>query len=301
MSKLSWTLLLVASMAGIAAFYPIAKILNGAVDPYVLAFFRYFVATLALISVMAYKNRLRLPPRNEWPFFLMLSFFFVMPTGLIVIGIAHTNSVVSAILVNTNALLIAFLAPMLILEHTNARKALAFVVGFTGVVAVVLNGQPLPVLLNSDYFFGAVLLLGASLLSALYGIYAKAYVRKYDGLYVTFFSSAIGSVMLAFVLVLGGKFSEMTVPAPYIIVSLLAIGIICTAIPHVVWSSSLKHLDAQTAGSFKLLIPIFAMAYSFLFFQESFTIWMLLGLLLTSAGIYIVQREEKVAPSVSNI
>ena len=65
MSKLSWGLLLVASMVSIAAFYPIVKALNGSMDPYLIAFFRFSIASLILVPVMAYRHSLRLPPIND--------------------------------------------------------------------------------------------------------------------------------------------------------------------------------------------------------------------------------------------
>ena len=99
MSRLSWTILLVLSMAGIAATYPILKYLNGAVDPYLLAFLRFFVASLALAPIMAYRHSLRPPPKSDLPLFLVLAFSVTIPTVFIVIGVEHTNTIVSAVLI----------------------------------------------------------------------------------------------------------------------------------------------------------------------------------------------------------
>jgi len=292
MSKLSWTILLVLSMAGIAATYPILKYLNGAVDPYLLAFLRFFVASLALMPIMAYRHSLRPPPKSDLPLFLMLAFTVTIPTVFIVIGVEHTNSIVSAILVNTNPLVVALLAPLLIAEQMTVKKSLALCVGFLGVISVVLNGQSFATLFNSTYFFGSMLLVAVAFLSGLYAIYAKGAVRKYDGLYVTFFSITLGCAMLAAIVGFQGGFAPLLNFTPPIFLSILSIGIIGTAIPWVLWGSSLKHLDAHVAASFKLLIPVFAALYSFLFLTETFTIWMPVGLALISGAIYVVQRDD---------
>src|SRR3989344_2979170 len=301
MSKLSWTILLVASMAGIGAFYPIVKALDGALDPYLIAFFRFSIASLILVPLMAYRSSLRLPPKRDLVFFVFLAFCAVAPTALIVMGIERTNSVVAAILINSNALMVALLAPLLIHEAMTYQKILGFGVGFIGVICVVLNGNNPLTHVDSIYILGALLLLLGALLGAVNKIYAKGYVRKYDGLYVTFFSVTLGSILLGLFTATRGGFTELPHLEPSVLFSMLAIGVISTAIPWVIWNSSLKHLDAHVAASFNLLIPVFASIYSFLFLSEQFTAWMLLGLLLTSAGIYIVQREEKVVPIVSNI
>ena len=298
MSKLRWATLLVLAMAGIAAMYPIAKILGTSTDPYLLAFFRFFVAAIAILPIMAYRHSLRLPPKNEWLFFLFLGICAVIPTVCIAIGIVHTNSLVSAILINTNPLIVALLAPFLIAEHMTPKKALALAVGFAGVVFVVLNGHGIASLLNSDYFFGSTILMLGALLTAFFTMYTKVSVRKYEGLYVTFFSVALGSTILALVVGIRGGFASMPEMTPAVLASLLTLGIVATAIPYVIRSSSMKHLDAHTAASYHLLIPVFAAFYSFLFLSESFTVWMLIGLVLTSVGVYIVQREEKIVSGI---
>src|SRR3989344_7993122 len=73
MSKLSWTLLLTASMAGIAAFYPITKILDGAIDPFLLAFFRFSIAALVLLPFILYKGTLALPQKRDFPLFALVA------------------------------------------------------------------------------------------------------------------------------------------------------------------------------------------------------------------------------------
>ena len=294
MSKLSRTLLLVASMAGIAAFYPIVKALDGALDPYLFAFFRFSIASLILVPLMAYRSSLRLPPKRDLVFFVFLAFCAVAPTALIVMGIERTNSVVAAILINSNALMVALLAPLLIHETMTYRKILGFGVGFLGVLFVVLNGTNPLIHVDSLYMLGALILLLGALFGALNKVYAKAYVRKFDRLCVTFFPVAFGSILLAILAVSRGGFAALPPAAPSLVLSMLAIGVISTAIPWVVWNSSLKHLDAHVAASFNLLIPAFAALYSFAFLHESFTFWMLLGLALISVGVYVVQREETI-------
>jgi len=291
MSKLTWTLLLVGSMAGIAAFYPIAKMFDGA-DALFVGFFRFALASLALLPIVLYRHAFRLP---EWRHLTLLAFIAlcgVIPTVFIVIGIEQTTSVVAAILINTNPLVIALLSPLLISEVVTTRKKLGLIVGFVGVVSVVLNGEDPLSLFNSTYVWGAFILLIAAVFAGLNKIYSKGLVRIYDGLFVTFFATFIGSAMLALLLAFTGKFAGVAEFSGPQMLALIAAGIVCTAIPWSIWASSLKHLDVHVAASFNLLIPIFAALYSLLLFDEQFTRWILAGMLLTSIGVYIVQKEE---------
>lgn len=298
MSKLTWTFLLVGSMAGIAAMYPILKTLDGAVEPLLLAFFRFSVAAIALFPIVLYRNSFAMLTKRDLALFTFIAACAVVPTALLVVGIGLTNSIVAAILINSNPLIIAVLSPLLIGEHVHGKKKITLIIGFLGVVLVVLNGHDLVALLKSEYFFGSLILLFAALLGGINKIYSRDLVRKYDGLYVTFIALVIGSLLLAFTVTLQNGFAAVTQFTPTTFFLLLALGVICTAIPWAIWNSSLKHLDVHVAASFSLLIPILAAMYSLLFFSETFTSWIFAGMLLTSIGIYFVQREEKVVPSV---
>jgi len=294
MSKLSWTLLLTASMAGIAAFYPITKILDGAIDPFLLAFFRFSIAALVLLPFILYKGTLALPQKRDFPLFALVALCGVIATSLIFFGIERANSIVSAILVNTNPLMIALLSPFLISEYVTKSKRVGLIVGFIGVIVIVLNGHDPVTLFKSEYFWGSLILLAAAIFASINKIYSKGLVRMYDGLYVTFLATAFGAAMLSAVAVFNGAIPQVIDAAVSHPLALLTIGVVSTAIPWTIWSSSLKHLDVHVAASFSLLIPIFAALYSFIFLTEDFTLWMLFGMILTSAGIYIVQREEKI-------
>ena len=298
MNKFTWTISLVASMAGIAATYPITKALNGAVDPFMLAFLRFFIASLALLPIILYRRTLSIPRGKELGLFGLIALCAVLPTALIAISIPLTNSVVAAILINTNPLIIVLIAPFLIGEKVTSSKIVGLFIGFCGVVAVVLNGHNPFTELSSSYLWGTLILLFAALLSALNKTYSRNLVRKYDGLYVTFLGVVLGALALGAINVLRGGLSLLPEFTTNVTLSVLTIGIIGTAIPWVVWSNSLKHLDVHIAASFYLLIPVFATFYSFFFLSEQFTFWMLLGLILTSIGIYIVQRQEKITTGV---
>lgn len=298
MSKTAWTLLLVMSMAGIAAIYPIVKVLDGTVDPFLLAFFRFLIAALALLPVVMLRHAFALPKGKEWYTFFFIAACAVAPTALIVVGVAKTNTIVSAILINSNPLIVAFLAPFLIAEHVSSKKILGLALGFLGVISIVLNGQAPGALFHSEYLLGSLVLLTGALLSALNKIYSLNLVKRYDGLFVTFFAVALGSAMLALIVMGQQGFGQVFQLAPRSVLMLLAMGIVSTAIPWTIWSSSLKHLDVHVAASFNLLVPVFATLYSFVFFDESFTIWALVGMILTSIGIYIVQKEGEARPIV---
>lgn len=285
-----WPLLLVASAAGIASFYPLTKSLTD-VDPYTIALLRSGIAALVLIPVMYYWRSLRLPPTDEWPLILFLAFCTVAPTAFLASGIAHTNSVIAAILMNTQPLLIGLASPFLIAERTSAMKLVAIGIGFVGVVFVIWNGRTPGGVLDDVYLWGILLVMTGACISALNKMYSKRLVLRHDGLYATFFGTVVGSsLLILFLAATGGLGGLAKLDAPEWLAAFL-IGTLATAIPWVVWASSLKYLDVQVAASFNLLIPIFAAFYSFLFLDEALTLWIFAGLVLTSIGVYIVQRK----------
>ncbi len=297
MEKLKWTLSLTAPMAGIAFMYPIISVLDGTINPVLLSFFRFSIASVALTPLILYRRSFALPSKKELLVLLAISFCAVIPTSLVSLGIEMTNSIVAATLVNTNPLIVTLLAPFLIGERITVKKILGLVLGFAGVVAVIFNGQNPFTNVGDAYLMGAFITLGGALLSALNKIYSKNLVRKYDGLYVTFLGVVFGTIMLGCLEGFKNGFHDIPQLTPWTILLLITLGVVNTALPWTIWSSSLKHLDIHVAASFNLLVPVFAALYSLVFLSEKFTFWILIGLAFVCIGIYVVQREEAVTPN----
>lgn len=284
-----WSFILVVTMLFWSTLYVFLKLIDEQLDPLILAWARFFVATIVLLPLMIYRKELKLPEKTDMPRLLLIGLIgSAIPTSLLVIGVRYASVATTSIIINANVLLVALLAPLLIKEKTNSKKIIGVMVGMLGVIIVIVNGQNPFTNTDTQYLIGSLLVFVAAISVALFAVYVKKEVKKYDGTFVTFYSFLAAIAMLTVVNLFTGNFSEIIYLPPEQYLWLVLIGILATALPFVIWNSSVKYIGSATASSFKLLIPVFATIFAVVFFKEELTIWIVVGLILTLGGVAIV-------------
>ncbi len=281
---------LVLGMAAWATLYPFIKLLNGSVDPYTLALVRYGIASALLTLFLVHDPQRRFPKQSDWQRFILLGFIgTALTTVLIALGVQYSTASASSILVNTNPLMIALLAPLLIHERTKNDQILGVLIGIVGIIFVVLNGKQFSL---PGYGAGSLLLLAAAFCQALYAIFMKPLIKTYGSLATSTWMALVGFVELVAVTTLMGNGRQIFDLLPMQWMLLLLIGVVSTAVGSFIWIHSLGRLSATASTSFKLLIPVFATLYGVLFLGEQLTPWILGGMLLTTVGILLTQQRQ---------
>lgn len=279
---------LVIGMASWATLYPLIKLLNGHVDPYLLALVRYGVASLILAGIVLHYSNSSMPQRKDWILCIVLGFLGALTTVFIALGVEHSTASASSILVNTNPLKIAILAPLMIHERTKFVQLAGVLLGIIGIVFVVFNGT---VAALSGYGTGVAFLLGAAFCQALYAMYMKPLVKQYGALMTTTTMAVMGFFELLVIVLLNGRLKQAFLFSAQQWQVLFLIGAVSTALGSYLWIQSLGRLSATASTSFKLLIPVFATLYGVFFLGEQLTPWIVGGMLLTTAGILLAQPK----------
>jgi len=194
-------------------------------------------------------------------------------TLFISIGIQYSTIIHSSLIVNSSPLFVALLAPFIIKEKTNWKKILA-----------------VEELLKKDFLFGISLLFSAALCQVFYTIFVKKYLQYYSAMTIVLYATLVGFISMFFLSLFSGKIFDLVNISAVNIVLLVLIGTLSTVIPLVIFSSSVKHLGSVNASSFKFFIPIFAILFAVLFFQENLSVWIGSGFSLTALGIYFTQK-----------
>jgi multidrug transporter EmrE-like cation transporter len=65
----------------------------------------------------------------------------------------------------------------------------------------------------------------------------------------------------------------------------------CMVLQAVVWQQALKHYPLSLAYPFQSLTMFVILVLSYVFFQESISVFNVLGILIIFAGIYLLSRE----------
>lgn len=172
-------------------------------------------------------------------------------------------------------------------EKITPKKLTALVLTFAGLIFVTgafSGGEHLSL---KALFLG----LGAGLGYALYSIFAKYLVPKYDAVTITTYTFVVASVFAV-------PFSGVIPKAELIlsakgITSALALAIVSTVLPFLFYTKGLKGMDAGKASVLATIEPFVAAVVGVLLFHEKMTPLKIFGMLLIVTAIIILNIKNK--------
>ena len=200
------------------------------------------------------------------------------------IGMAHASGVKASI-TEASSTFFAILVAALIFhtEKLNLRKIAGCLVGFAGVLVILLPGNTLDLHMQ---FTGEGFILISTLMYAMSSSIMKQYSKRED----TFVQFIIGGIVLAIAgAALGGRLSGFS-PASTILLLYMAF---ISAAAYTLWSILLRHNPVSRIAVFGFMNPVLGAILSALLLGEqnqAFSVYGLLSLVLVTAGIVIVYR-----------
>ncbi len=282
--------LAVASAALFGVSTPLAKLLLGSVDPWLLAGLLYLGAGLGLGMVQLARNTLRLPTaeaplrRADLPWLAA-----VVGTGgvagplLLMLGLARTDAAGASLLLNLEGLATMALAWLVFRENVDRRLlvgALAILAG-----AVLLSWQGRGVGLD----LGALLIAGACLAWGIDNNLTRK-LSSADPLQIALTKGLIaGAVNLTLALAQGA-----TLPGPGIILAAGMVGFLGYGVSLVLFVLALRHLGAARTGAYFALAPFIGALLAILLLGDPLTPRLLFagGLMAVGLWLHLAERHE---------
>ena len=242
--------------------------------------------TVALYSVVS--GRIMLPKKESVKGIALVSLLqTVLQYSLMYVGLLYTTSVKGAILKSTDVFFVALIASLIFkLEKLTAKKLIACIIGFAGVIIMNLKGLSLQINPLGD---GLVLLC---ILSYSFSVIAvKLFAQKEDPIILCGYQMTLGGVVLLTIGgVLGGKVD---------FVGLLPIFVCLCAIygiSYTLWTVLLKYNPASSVTIYSFMIPVFGVIFSALLLSEDggvSTSNLIVALVLVCIGIILWGYEKK--------
>ncbi|MBI2411011.1 MAG: DMT family transporter [Candidatus Kerfeldbacteria bacterium] len=294
-----WQSILFITMIIWSSYFIVSKVLLKQYTPISLVIFRILFATLVL-GIIYYGSKDRKQKKftltkRDIVLLTVSSLTGVLASSLfLMLSVKYIGAGLASILINTNPLFITFVAIVLKIEKGSYYKFLGIIIGIAGVALVILKERGITHLLDNVHLQGIIYALlsgvGATILTI---IGKKELIHKMGGLAYTLFTL----IPSAFILVLFYLIIDPSVFMVYSfsgLVGFLYIGIVATAFVWWLFASSLHHLDAGVASSFKLLIPPFSVILAYIFFHEHLSQQAIIGMVCIIVGIYIVSNDQKI-------
>jgi len=281
MSARAWAGFAAMSLVWGIPYLFIKVAVDGGLSPAFIAWVRVTLAA-AILLTLAWRAGLLGSLRGHGRWLLAYALAeIVIPFPLIAAGEQHVSSGLAAILIAAAPLFVALLAIRFDSEEkATGRRLVGLVIGLAGVA--VLMG--VDVAGETDELLGALAILVAAFGYAVGPMTLKAKLRQLDP------RATMGASLLISAIVLT-PFAALTPPSETpdadVIVSLVVLGIVCTALALVVFSFLIVEVGPGRALVITYINPIVAVVLGVVILGESLGPGAIAGLLLILAGSWL--------------
>ena len=204
-------------------------------------------------------------------------------------GAQFTTSSTASLIIALNPILLVVFSIIFLKEPFTWLKGLGVLTAFLGVIIIILLGQP-QVDLKFGYFLAIAAIFISTLTSVVYSLLGKYLLRRFNAIILTSLAMSLGSLTLAPFINRGfiSQVSTLSVNG-WIAVSFLAI--LSTYLSYITWYWGLKRTDASRAIVYYYLIPIFALIGGRILLDETITLFLILGGILTISGVIMANLK----------
>jgi drug/metabolite transporter (DMT)-like permease len=250
---------------------------------------RFLIGSIPLLVLALQPKRLRELRLVDFGKFAIVGFFqTTILFGINFHALQFVPAGVSSIILNTNPFFVAVMAHFLIAgDRLNRQKIFGLVLGFSGVLVLVLGGKGL----GEVALYWPVILIIAASVWAFSSVLVKLFKFK-DMISLTAWQSFFGALPL---LVLGYSFEPEPVQwTGSFIFWTLYVAIIGSSFAWWAWYRVLQRYNASRISVFLFLIPVCGVLSGVILLGESMTLNLLFGGALVAAGIIVVNLGRKV-------
>ncbi len=284
MTRKGWLLFIAMSMVwGIPYFF--IKIAVRELDPVVIVFARVGVAAIVLVPVAISRNQLQ-PLYKRWGIVAALSLIqIVVPFLLISYGELHIASSLTSLLIAAEPMLVALLAlrfdPG---ERVSGLRLVGLVIGMVGVITLLGFdvGRDQQGLLGA----GFVLLATASYAAAALAV-KRPTIAALPSLGVVTVECLVSTIVL-----LPPALTRLPTRMPdlNVIVSLLILGLICTALAYLLFFALIAEVGASRGTVFTYANPAVSVLLGVAVLGEPLGLFTIVGFILIIIGSWLSTR-----------
>jgi len=257
-----------------------------------LTIMRFFIVCCILPFIILFQKKSfsKLQRKDIIPIFL-LGFFGVMVYHLgLNYGEQFISPAAASLIIATIPVQILILAMIFLKEKISLSKTFGVIIAMGGVVIISIWGKA-ESSLEVEYIFGAISVLIAALMGALYTIFGKKLLSRYNGLSLTVYAMLLGSIGLLPLLNISiiEQVRNMSINGWFAVIFL---GAFSTVIGYVLWYIALENRTASEISIFLYAIPVFSTIFSYIIFREEITYMFVFGGILVIAGLAIVNMKS---------
>lgn len=270
----AWASSFPAIRAGLSGFGPLE-----------LAALRFALAGVPAAAFLVL-TRAPLPAAGDiWRFLVGGIVFIAAYAALLNIGQTVVPAGAASFIINTNPIMTAALAMLILGERFSLTAWLGTAISFTGIGLIALGNG-----LSFDIGVSILLILGAAFCNAISTVVQKPLFARHKPLTVAAWNMAIGGLALS--PLLPGALVQAQTASTEALFSVVYLAIVSSLAAYGTWAITLSRLPAARASNFQYCVPPIATLIGFLWLGEVPSALGVAGGLLALSGVVIVNLKR---------
>lgn len=198
-------------------------------------------------------------------------------------GMKYTSQLNAALIMATNPLVTTLFSYILLKAPISRRQKFGIFIALLGVIIVITQGR-WEVMQTASFSKGDILIVLGNVCWALYGVFAKKYLKNSTPIETTTYSMVIGAIGLMGLAIF--------LPQPLIVIeapvsawnAILFMAIFTSVLGYLWWNKAIEIIGTVNTSLFFNLVPIVTMIISILN-GTSITLYQTLGTILVLVGV----------------
>jgi O-acetylserine/cysteine efflux transporter len=223
--------------------------------------------------------------KRDWPIFLLLTAFnVVFFIGFQTLAILNLPSGTAAVLIYLQPIITGLLAWLMLGETLSAAKVIGLILGFSGIVAVSVEG-----LSGSISAVGVMFGAASAFFWSMGTVFFKRFQDRVSTMWAVAMPFVVGGGVLTVFSYVTEPWSEVT-PSGTLFASLGYASLIGIALAWLIWFGLVRAGEASRVAAYVFFVPLAGIVIGAVFLDERLTASLLIGAALIISGIYLVNR-----------
>lgn len=262
------------------------KVILQSMSPVILAFVRYLITSIVLVTAMIWKGKEKINSNDYIPLiasgiFSITLYFYLENNGILRVS-ANSASLIVA------SLPMAAIIADKIFYKTKIRKITFISIIFSILGIFLVIGKDV----ISGSIIGYLFMLGSVLSWCGYLIVTKPLFNKYSNLTITTYQAIFGTI--AFIPLLPFETINFSLINSNVILNLLFLSIVCSTLGNLGYNFAFKELDVSISALFLNLCPVSTFVFSFIVLGETLTLIQVIGAIIIIGSVYVATKPVKV-------
>ncbi|RQD58782.1 MAG: DMT family transporter [Desulfonatronovibrio sp. MSAO_Bac4] len=270
----------------------VARGLNEAINPATLAFLRWSVACVALLSITAgsvWKDRRVV--MNNLGYLLPTAFLGITVFNTLIYVAAHTSTALNLSLIATSTpIFIIIFARIFLRELITKARIAGLILAVFGVLLLITRADP-SILLDLSFARGDLWMVLAAMIFGGYSILVRKKPLEISQSVFLTSTFCLGLVMLLPWVGLEVMFKGLPRISWDIVFSVLYVGLGASLISFFLWSRAIEAIGPSRAGIIYYSLPLFSGAAAYAFLSEPVGWFHALSGIMIFSGIFIATRN----------